>query len=70
MDENLFELFCVKNDFAKYFEKYHNLFVYIFYFTYYSNSTKKFISILQKKSNSLRKMCCMILRNTSLAPEN
>ena len=28
MDENLFELFCIKNDFARNFEKCQNLFKY------------------------------------------
>ena len=39
-DEMYFELFCIKNDFAKYFEKYRNLFIQIFCFTNYDNSSK------------------------------
>ena len=27
MDEKLFELFCFKNDLAKYFAKFHNVFI-------------------------------------------
>ena len=30
MDEKHFELFCIKNDFAKYFAKQRNLFIEIF----------------------------------------
>ena len=49
----LFELFYIKNDFAKYFAKCCNLFIYIFCFAYYCNSLKRYISILQEKSNIL-----------------
>ena len=27
MDKKLFELFCFENDFAKYFAKFHNLYI-------------------------------------------
>ena len=33
MDEKHFELFCIKNDFAKYFAKQRNLFIEIFWDT-------------------------------------
>ena len=35
-DEKLFELFCIENDFAKYFA----IFIDIFYFAHYYNFSK------------------------------
>ena len=39
-DEKLFELFYIKNDFAKYFTNCCNLFIQIFCFRHYSNPSK------------------------------
>ena len=39
-DKKLFELFCIENDFAKYFAKFRNLFILKFYFAYYDNFSK------------------------------
>ena len=38
MNKKPFELFCIKNGFAKYFAKYSNLFTYIFSFAHFGNS--------------------------------
>ena len=42
-EENLFELFCTKNDFAKYFAEFHNLFLH-----YWANQISLGCIILQK----------------------
>ena len=39
-DERLFELFCIENNFAKYFAKCCNLFIYVFCFAHYDNFSK------------------------------
>ena len=49
-DKKLFELFCIENDFARYFAKFCNLFILKFCFAYYDNFSKWYISILQDKS--------------------
>ena len=48
-DEKLFQLFCSENDFAKYFAKFHNLSVILFY----DNFSKLYISIRQDTLNFL-----------------
>ena len=64
-DEKLFELFCIKVDFAKYFEKRHSFFKYF---------VSNIIVILRNelflyyRSNEIT-LCCIILRNAFLAPE-
>ena len=40
MDEKPFELFCIENDFTKYLAKFCNLFVEIFCFRNYANTSK------------------------------
>ena len=40
MDENIFHLFCMENDFAKYFAKCRNLFIEIFCFIHNGSSLK------------------------------
>ena len=57
IDEKLFELFCIENNFVKYYAKCRNLFKY---FVLYSTI------ILQGKSISLH---CIVLQNPFLAPE-
>ena len=57
-DENLFELFCIDNDFAKYFAECHNLFF------------NNFVShIMIFPQNDLISLYCIILRNALLVPE-
>ena len=51
--EDFFRLFCVENDFAKYFAKCRNFFIQIFCFTHYEKFLKSYISILRDKSSSL-----------------
>ena len=40
MDEKFFELFCIKIDIAKYFEKCRNLLTQIFCFAHFGNPLK------------------------------
>ena len=58
-------IFCIENDFAKYFAKCRNLFKYFVSRTMiiFRNDTFPYY-----KTNDIF-LCCMILRNLFLAPE-
>ena len=65
-DEKLFELFCIKNDFAKYFAKYRNLLFK--YFVSHIMIIFRSDTFLYHRTNQVS-LRCIIVRNGFVAPE-